>query len=128
MSEFGLRIGRMVRTSGTKEVRELSKRRPDVHQSKTRYRAAGVVAGQQCGKCRRPFNEVVSLPESRPRNEYQEQSRFEEERDEKQPSEQGSASRLHLREPFDLARNIAIAARFRFEFDEHGERPRLLPR
>ena len=42
----------MVRAPGTKEVRELAKRRPDVHQSETRDGAAGVVAGQQCGKRR----------------------------------------------------------------------------
>ena len=127
MTEFGWRFAGLLRAAGSKQIGQFTKRRPDIDQPESGDGAARVVAGEQRRECPGPFDEVVSLPKGRPGNQHQEQTRFEEERDEKQPSEQGSASRLHLGEPFDLARNVAIAARFGFEFDKHGERAGLLP-
>ena len=90
--------------------------------------AAHVVAGQQRAERRRPLHEVVALPERRPRDQHQQQPCFEQQGDEEEPPEQGLASRLDFGQPIDAAGDVAVAARFGFELDEHRQRARAARR
>ena len=66
----------------------------DVDQSQACDRAARVVAGQDRRECR-TLEEIVSLPESRPRNQDEQEPGFKQQGNEKKPPEQNLASGLH---------------------------------
>ena len=96
--------------SSSKQVRKLAKGRPDVQQAKAGDGAARVITPQQRAENRRELGEIIAIPERRPRDQHQEQPRFEEQRDEQQPSEQSSASGLDFGQPLDLPGDVTVAA------------------
>ena len=106
----------------TEHVCQLSQCGPDIDEPEAGDRTAHVVAGQQGFERRRPFREIVPLPERRPRDQYQQQACFEQQGDEEEPPEQRSASGLDFGEALDLAGHVSVAPRFRFELHENGER------
>lgn len=81
MWEFGWRIdGRLL--ARAKQVCQLTKRRPHIDEPEPGNGATGVVTGEKRRERRRPLHEIVALPKTRPRNQHQEQTRFEEQCDE----------------------------------------------
>jgi hypothetical protein len=72
---------------------------------------------------RNGFREVVPLPECRPRNQDEQKTRFEEEGDKQQASEQGGLPfGLKWREAIDSTGHVAIPTRFALELEKHRER------
>ena len=111
---------------GAEEISQFNQGRANVYQSKAADGAAHVIAGQHRLQRRRPFDEVVPLPESRPRDQHQEETGFEQEGDEDQAPEQKSAPRLNFGQPIDVAQYVAVAAGLGFKLNEHGEGARAL--
>ena len=70
-------------------VRELREGGEQIDNAKTGDRAADVVVGQDVADRRKRLDKVVAVPEGRPWDEDQQQSRFQQEGDEQQTSEQG---------------------------------------
>jgi hypothetical protein len=85
------RLPREARRTGApaEGIGELREGREQIHDTEARHGAPHVVVGQERADGRQRLDEVVSLPERRPRDENQQQSCFEQERDEQQTSEQG---------------------------------------
>ena len=109
--------------SSAEHVGQLPQRGEQVHDTQTGDGAANEVIRDDRADGRDRFHEVVAIPERRPRNEDQQESRFEQEGDEQQASEQTKLSfGLHFREAIDPACDIAIAAGLGFELDEDGQR------
>jgi hypothetical protein len=74
-----------------KQVGELAERGEDIDQAKPRNGSADEVVRQHGPDDRQRLDKVVAVPERRPRNQDQQESRFEQEGDKQQTSEQGSA-------------------------------------
>lgn len=87
-------VWRCRRCAPAKQIGELGQRCPHIDKTKTRDGAARVVVLQPFPEERRCLEEVVAFPESRPGNQNQQQARFEQQSDENDPPEQGSASGL----------------------------------
>jgi hypothetical protein len=86
----------MIGLAAAEEISQLGQCRPYVDEAQAANRTARIVAGQQAAECRPCLNEVVAIPERRPRDQHQEQPRFEQKGDEEEPPEQRSASRLRF--------------------------------
>lgn len=87
-------IGGCRRCAPTEEIGKLGQRRPDIDETETGDGTARVVVLQPSPEDRRRLEKVVAFPEGRPRNQDQQQARFEQQGDENDPPEQGSASGL----------------------------------
>jgi hypothetical protein len=75
--------------ASAERIRELRHRGEQVDHAKSGDRAANVVVREQVADGRKRLHKVIAVPEGRPRDEDQQQSRFEQQGDEQQTSEQG---------------------------------------
>lgn len=100
-----------------------------VDDAQTGHGAPHEVVRQQGVQGGNGLAEVIPVPEGRPGNQDQEQARFEQEGDKQQTSEQSDLPfGLEFRQTQDPVRDVPVSTGFRFEFDEHGERSRVVAR
>ena len=70
-------------------IGQLAHRSNQVDDTESGHRAADVVVGEKLANRRQRLDEIVAIPERRPRDQDQQQSGFEQQCDEQQTSEQG---------------------------------------
>ena len=79
----------LVRSARAHEIDELAERGQHIDQAKSRDRAAHERICQTGVQCRNGGGEVVALPERGPRDQDEQQTRFEEQGDKEQAPKQG---------------------------------------
>jgi hypothetical protein len=114
--------------AATEGVCELGQRREHVHETQSRHRPANEIVRQDIAHGRQRFDEVIAVPECRPRNQDQQEACFEQEGDEQQASEQSSPFGLDRCKPLDPVRHITKLSGCGFGLDKHCERARVLAR
>jgi hypothetical protein len=77
-----------VTVAAGEQVGQLGQRGKQIDHAKSRDRPPHEVVGDHRTEGRQDLDEVVAVPERRPRDQNEQQSRFEQERDEQEASEQ----------------------------------------
>ena len=123
VAQFARRVGH-AGTARAEQVRQFTHGGEQVEESEPRHGAAHKVVREERSQCGYSFAEVVAVPESRPRNQDEQQAGFEQQRDKKKTSEQGGLLfGLELGESQDAIRDVAEVPGLGLELDKHGERP-----
>ena len=115
-------VRRTGRSSSPRAARTLTRPRPDTAPRTKLFVRTSRMAGMRLA-------EVIPVPERRPGNQDEEQTRFEQEGDEQQTSEQSDLPfGLEFRQTQDPIRDVAVSAGLGLELDEDRQRARIVAR